>query len=232
MRQGDWLSLGEEMESHHRTFGPNDFVTLTLSASDLARAAIDVTGRELTVTAGTVIRPAAELNARLMSMIEAATRVAKTTPEVFMAPLAASALEQALLEPMIMCLSDGNVLEETISRRRRAAIAKSFETAVEANVDRPMLLQELFQMIGIPTRTLRAICEEQLGVSPHRYLTLRRLHMTRDALLRNDQHSATVTRIATDFGFWELGRFSGMYKHLFGEAPSETLRRPVSLTQK
>src|SRR3954452_3253670 len=160
MRQGDWLSLGEGMESHHRTFGPNDFVTLTLNASDLAGAAIDVIGRELTVTAGSVIRPPAELSARFMSMINDATRVARTTPEVFMAPLAAAALEQALLDPMILCLSDGNAFEETISRRRRAAIAKSFEAAVEANVDRPMLLQELCQIIGISTRTLRTICDE------------------------------------------------------------------------
>jgi len=232
MRQGDWLSLGAGMESHHRTVGPNDFVTLTLNASDLARAAIDVIGRELTVTGGTVIRPPAELSARLMSIIDDATRVARTTPRVFMAPLAVAALEQALLHPMIMCLSDGNAFEETILRRRRTAIAKRFETVVEANVDRPMLMQELGHIIGIPLRSLRAVCEEQLGVSPQRYLTLRRLHMTRQALLRADQHSATVTEIAMNYGFWELGRFSGIYKFLFGEAPSETLRRPVPLSQK
>src|SRR4051812_9529054 len=217
MRQGDWQSLGEGMESHHRTFGPNDFVTLTLKVGDLARAAIDVIGRELTVTPGTVIRPPAELSARLRSIIDDATRVAQTAPEVFMAPLAAAALEQALLHPMIMCLSDGNAFEETILRRRRAAIAKRIEAAVEANVDRPMLLQELCQMIGVPIRTLQTICEEQLGISPHRYLTLRRLHMTREALLRMDQHSTTVTQVATDYGFWELGRFSRIYKILFGE---------------
>jgi transcriptional regulator GlxA family with amidase domain len=232
MRQGEWLSLGEGMESHHRTFGPNDFVTLTLNASDLARAAIDITGWELTVTAGTVIRPSPELNAWLMSVIDAATRVARTTPRVFMAPLAASALEQALLHPIVMCLIHGKTYRETISRHRRAAIAKSFEAAVEANVDRPMLSQELSHITGVPLRTLRKVCEEQLGVSPQRYLTLRRLHMTREALLRADQHSATVTEIATSYGFWELGRFSGIYQSLFGEVPSATLRRPVRLSQK
>ena len=38
--------------------------------------------------------------------------------------------------------------------------------------------------------------------------------------------AATVTQIATAYGFWELGRFSLKCRALFGKAPSMTLRRP------
>jgi AraC-like DNA-binding protein len=62
-------------------------------------------------------------------------------------------------------------------------------------------------------------------MGPIRYLTLRRMHLVRRALLRADS-STTITRIATDHGFWELGRFSVAYRTLFGETPSESLRRP------
>ena len=39
--------------------------------------------------------------------------------------------------------------------------------------------------------------------------------------------AATVTEIATEFGFWQFGRFAGEYRALFGEPlpPRSTARR-------
>jgi AraC-like DNA-binding protein len=63
-------------------------------------------------------------------------------------------------------------------------------------------------------------------MGPHRYLWLRRMHLARRALAKADPSAATVTSIANDCGFGELGRFAVAYHGLFGEAPSATLRRP------
>jgi hypothetical protein len=57
------------------------------------------------------------------------------------------------------------------------------------------------------------------------------MHLVRRALLTADANKTSVTRIVTDHGFWELGRFSVAYRTLFGEPPSETLRRPVEQLQ-
>jgi len=51
------------------------------------------------------------------------------------------------------------------------------------------------------------------------------MNLARRALSRADSARTTVTAIALDHGFGELGRFSVQYRRLFGESPSETLRR-------
>ena len=62
-------------------------------------------------------------------------------------------------------------------------------------------------------------------MTPNRYLWLRRMNLARRALGCANAERTTVTEIATDYGFWELGRFSVAYRTLFGETPSTTLHQ-------
>jgi len=80
---------------------------------------------------------------------------------------------------------------------------------------------EICSTLGVAERTLRDICREHLGMGPHRYLLLRRLDRARQALR---QARGSVTEIAYDYGFTELGRFARIYRQRFGETPSMTLR--------
>lgn len=100
-----------------------------------------------------------------------------------------------------------------------------FEEFINANSDRILYITDVCKGIGVSERTLRLHCIEHLGISPHRYLWLQRMHQTRRALALADAKVRSVTDIATDHGFWELGRFSVAYKKLFNESPSATLRR-------
>ncbi|TFG38706.1 MAG: helix-turn-helix domain-containing protein [Candidatus Aminicenantes bacterium] len=66
--------------------------------------------------------------------------------------------------------------------------------------------------------------QENLGISPQAYFTLRRLDLLQRALIEANPENSSVTDIAMQYGFHELGRFASVYRRQFGELPSETLR--------
>jgi AraC-like DNA-binding protein len=94
-----------------------------------------------------------------------------------------------------------------------AAARAKLEDYLEANPNTRLHLAEICVAIGAAERTLRIAGEEHLGMGPIRFLGLRRMHLVRRALLDADS-STTVTRIVTDHGFHELGRFSGANKSI------------------
>ena len=62
--------------------------------------------------------------------------------------------------------------------------------------------------MGVSERTLRNAFTDVYRQSPKRYLVTQRLLAVRHALRAAATPGATVTGIATDHGFFELGRFA------------------------
>jgi AraC-like DNA-binding protein len=213
---------------HHRTRGDCHYAAMSLATEDFDAACETILGHECSGLARKhLVRPDSALMARLVRLHETAGQIAKTAPEILALPEVARSIEQELVHVMIRCLDDGEALGMTAGGRRHDAIVARFEEFLEANPDQPLYLTEICAAIGVSERTLRVACEEHLGMGPIRYLSLRRMHLVRRALLRADASTATVTRLATDHGFWELGRFSVTYRKLFDESPSQSLRRPA-----
>jgi transcriptional regulator GlxA family with amidase domain len=151
--------------------------------------------------------------------------LAEHAPAIIAHPEAARGLEQALVGAMVDCLAIGNVDEDRTTLRQHALIMRRFHTAVEEHLDEPLFIPELCKAIGVSERTLLACCQKQLKTGPKRYLLLRRLNLARRALRESTPISTTVTGVAMRYGFWQLGRFAGAYKALFGESPSAMLAR-------
>lgn len=213
---------------HHRTAGDCHFGAMSLTTDDFNAAHSAIMGCEFSRSPlKHLVRPSAALMERLVNLHGIVGLIAKTTPDILTFPELARALEYELIHLMIRCLAEGNSFGMTTGARHHHLIITRFEGFLEANPERPMYLTEICAAIGVAERTLRAACEEHLGMGPVRYLSLRRMHLVRRALLRADPATMTVTRLAIDHGFWELGRFSVTYRALFGESPSESLRRPA-----
>ena len=221
------IVIGFGTASHHRSSAACRWGAISLTLEDLVAAGQAIIGRELTAPSFTHrIRPPAPLLSRLSSLHEAAGHLAKTAPDILAQPEVARALEQALVHAMVSCMSGGEAAEIGRAHRQHAAVMRRLEDLLEANSDRTLYLTELCTGAGVSERTLRTCCQEHLGMSPTRYLWLRRMHLARRALRITDPAGTTVTEVATNYGFWELGRFSVAYRSLFGESPSASLRRP------
>ena len=90
---------------------------------------------------------------------------------------------------------------------------------------RPPLIADLCRAAGVSERTLRNAFHDVHGLSPKQYLLRHGLEEARHALQLARGARGAVTVVATECGFFELGRFAGAYRQLFGERPSDTLRR-------
>ena len=167
---------------------------------------------------------------RLQRLHSAVVHLAHEVPDVLELPEVTKTLGAELTHILVRCLADGHSLELTTSRGRASAFQR-FVSFLEKNPNRPLHLLEICTAIGVAERTLRAACEEFLGMGPIRYLTLRRMHQVRRALRHSDPSTTTVTQIVMDHGFWELGRFSVAYRTWFGETPSETLGKKAGRLQ-
>jgi len=88
-------------------------------------------------------------------------------------------------------------------------------------------LHQICERTNIPERTIRRLIRKKYDMSPKKYLTALRLNEVRK-MLKMDKEKCTLIKISSEYNFWHMGQFSRDYKKLFGELPSETLRKSHS----
>jgi AraC family ethanolamine operon transcriptional activator len=115
-------------------------------------------------------------------------------------------------------------------RLGRHEILKRVLALMEERIDQPLHVGDLCAEACVSVATLQNMFSEQFGVSPHRYLMLRRLHSIH-ASLREAGPSDTVSSICARFGVWDFGRFATQHRRHFGLLPSQVLGTRHSLRQ-
>ncbi|MFC4993880.1 helix-turn-helix domain-containing protein [Rubritalea tangerina] len=86
-------------------------------------------------------------------------------------------------------------------------------------------LDKLAQELEISPRTLNRLFHRWAGMGPGQYLSIMRMHALRRALIGADVQRGAVKEYAYALGYQHLGNMAQRYKELFGESPSETVRR-------
>ncbi|MEO6946028.1 MAG: helix-turn-helix domain-containing protein [Nitrobacter sp.] len=106
-----------------------------------------------------------------------------------------------------------------------AGLTRAVEHYIEAVGIRPVHISEICAQFEVSRRSLHRAFDEVLGMGPVTFLRYKRLCRIHSVLRGSSPAQTTVTEVAMQQGFIELGRFAHYYHALFGEHPSETLRR-------
>ncbi len=160
-------------------------------------------------------------------------RIAETAenhPERMTTEAVQKTLEEELLEGLFQAIQNNTQpsRKERTNGRRRNIVVRAID-CIRAHEWEALTVGDLCRAVGVSERTLQYSFQEILRISPQRYVRLHRLNAARRHLRDAHADATSVTDIACQWGFFHLGRFSVQYKEMFGESPSETLRRSPSM---
>jgi AraC-like DNA-binding protein len=155
--------------------------------------------------------------AAIVSGIEAASTTA---------PAAIDFLSRSLLETYLTSILGSLPPEQERQTHNAFALVRDTEDYVSSAGERAVHISEICTALDVSRRTLHRAFSDRLGVGPIEYLKRKRLSVIHTILARSDPAVTNVSDVAMENGFFELGRFAHYYRKLFGENPSETLKKP------
>lgn len=175
---------------------------------------------------------------QLTKLVETVEQMGQTAPQVLTDTRSAAslraeilALTQGILEagqPGLITGAGASEPSSAAAGKRtgrpvvvREQVLRAVRRRFETTPDDPPSVAQLAEFADVSERTLRTVFQEFYGMSPRRFLHLRRLHQAREALL-DRSGERTIAQVAASLGFWDLGRFAGDYRRLFLETPSAT----------
>jgi AraC-like DNA-binding protein len=204
-----------------------ELVKILALPEELDRVSIALTGARF--SSGPSLCTLLQPDARALSLLRRLCAGVLATIESPGGPANAAslaALAEAVLGAVVIAVNSdpGRKDGHEWTRDFQARLIQRADAFLGAHASERITLSRLCVGAGATERQLQRAFRAVYGISPNRYVKLRRLHLARGALL-NANPGTTVAWLATRFGFQDLGRFASAYRGLFGEAPSLTLRR-------
>lgn len=172
-----------------------------------------------------------ELAARLRVSVRVVRQSSMTAlPRGVLARAALEAFQDELTEIAQDFMSTYLVVNPRLGAREVHAlrILRLVRAYLRENVGESIGLPDLCEAASTSERTIRNACEIVTGESPMTFLRAMRLNQVRRVLLHATS-PVRITEIGMRWGFLHMPQFSKDYRILFGELPSETIRRQLSV---
>ena len=219
---GDVVVLFDGEELDYRSSGPAQCVSLSIDRAALEGHVRGLLGRHLGELrlqgrfCGLRTDPAV-----LRRLCRDLGVRAAADPRALRDPAPASELERKVVKALLSQFERTGKPEAPNPSR---TLARKAEAWLRQNLAEPPTIAALCGALRASERTLHEAFREHLGTTPKAYVKILRLNAARQDLLRG-LAKKRVTDVALDWGFLHFGWFSQDYRHLFGEAPSQTLQR-------
>ncbi|WP_143286809.1 AraC family transcriptional regulator [Burkholderia ubonensis] len=141
-------------------------------------------------------------------------------------PHALKAMQLPLAEEMLIVSLIGEQLTDPMSAGGSVAPAcvKRAIAFIDEHAGQPLTLSDIAAAAHCSVRTMQRAFHQWRDIGTMRYLKEVRLQHARAALQAPDE-TASITEIATRWGFGHLGQFAADYRQAFGERPSDTRAR-------
>lgn len=219
----------EGCELLYRAGRDTDWAAITIPREVLQRQAIEQLGHELSLPASGMWNLSVDrLHIdRCLSLVNRAT---ETLPGASLrTPIREREILSALVE--LVAIADPLVGREIEDRvRYRLDTIQRADSMIRSLIEQggSYLSLPLCRALGISERGLQMHFKEALGLGPKAWFRCIAMNRVRSELIQRDNRPGSVAETAVKYGFDHLGRFSRDYRELFGESPSETLRRKVA----
>lgn len=116
---------------------------------------------------------------------------------------------------------------DCVALREDARFFAQVDGFISAHIRTDFSAADLARATNVSLRTLYERFKQSGRPSPHTYIKQCRLRCVRERIEAGLPRARNVTEVALEHGVSHLGRFSADYKQLFGELPSDTLRRRI-----
>jgi len=132
-------------------------------------------------------------------------------------------IEEQLTTAMMSLIASQQPQVSKLTKGEKIAI--KIRDQVFHHMDGVVTTKILSQQYGVTPATVQNSFKALFGYTPQYFLRLLKLNHVHHELYEYNEGDTTVMRVAQKWGFQHMGRFTGYYKELFDEKPSETLRQ-------
>lgn len=209
------------------TRGELDLVVIGVDADYLNHYSQRIDGTEFVcaLEQHRILEGAPQDGTTLRDLLLATLAMTRESPGLLAHETLRRVLVQSLCDQLMVCSNqpEPRKLANDTTAATRLRVVREARQYMSNHADEAISVPDLCAAIHVSRRTLQYSFQDVLQMSPVPYLRALRLNGMRRALRCGGDEP--VGDRAARWGFWHLSRFAADYRRMFGELPSQTLRR-------